>query len=257
MIHLTKPTLMKLLENKVALITGASRGIGNAIAKVFAEAGANIAFTYLSSDERAKQLEDELAALGIKAKGYKSNAASFDEAQDLCKQVKEDFDAIHVLVNNAGITRDNLLMRLSEDDWDSVINTNLKSIYNLTKPVSMVMLRQKEGSIINLTSIVGMIGQAGQSNYSASKAGIIGFTKSIADELGSRNIRSNAIAPGFIKTEMTEELSEDLKKNYLSGIPLKRFAEPEEVAKSALFLASDLSSYVNGQTLNVCGGLNR
>lgn len=257
MIHLTKPTLMKLLENKVALITGASRGIGNAIAKVFAEAGANIAFTYLSSDERAKQLEDELAALGVKAKGYKSNAASFDEAQDLCKQVKEDFDAIHVLVNNAGITRDNLLMRLSEDDWDSVINTNLKSIYNLTKPVSMVMLRQKEGSIINLTSIVGMIGQAGQSNYSASKAGIIGFTKSIADELGSRNIRSNAIAPGFIKTEMTEELSEDLKKNYLSGIPLKRFAEPEEVAKSALFLASDLSSYVNGQTLSVCGGLNR
>lgn len=248
---------MKLLENKVALITGASRGIGNSIAKAFAAAGANIAFTYLSSDEKAKQLEEELAALGVKAKGYKSNAANYDEAQELCKQVKEDFDAIHILVNNAGITRDNLLMRLSEDDWDSVINTNLKSIYNLTKPVSMVMLRQKEGSIINLTSIVGMIGQAGQSNYSASKAGIIGFTKSIADELGSRNIRSNAIAPGFIKTEMTEELPEDLKKNYLSGIPLKRFAEPEEVAKVALFLASDLSSYVNGQTLSVCGGLNR
>lgn len=248
---------MKLLENKVALITGASRGIGNAIAKVFAEAGANIAFTYLSSDERAKQLEKELEAMGVKAKGYKSNAASYDEAQELCKQVKEDFDAIHVLVNNAGITRDNLLMRLNEEDWDTVINTNLKSIYNLTKPVSMVMLRQKEGSIINLTSIVGMIGQAGQSNYSASKAGIIGFTKSIADELGSRNIRSNAIAPGFIKTEMTDELPEDLKKNYLSGIPLKRFAEPEEVAKAALFLASDLSSYVNGQTLSVCGGLNR
>lgn len=248
---------MKLLENKVALITGASRGIGNAIAKVFAEAGANIAFTYLSSDEKARQLENELAALGVKAKGYKSNAASYNEAQDLCKQVKEDFDAIHILVNNAGITRDNLLMRLSEEDWDSVVNTNLKSIYNLTKPVSMVMLRQKEGSIINLTSIVGMIGQAGQSNYSASKAGIIGFTKSIADELGSRNIRSNAIAPGFIKTEMTEELSEDLKKSYLAGIPLKRFAEPEEVAKAALFLASDLSSYVNGQTISVCGGLNR
>jgi len=248
---------MKLLENKVALITGASRGIGNAIAKVFAEAGANIAFTYLSSDEKARQLETELAAMGVKAKGYKSNAANYEEAQELCKQVKEDFEAIHILVNNAGITRDNLLMRLSEEDWDSVINTNLKSIYNLTKPVSMVMLRQKEGSIINLTSIVGMIGQAGQSNYSASKAGIIGFTKSIADELGSRNIRSNAIAPGFIKTEMTEELSEDLKKSYLAGIPLKRFAEPEEVAKAALFLASDLSSYVNGQTLSVCGGLNR
>ena len=248
---------MKLLENKVALITGASRGIGNAIAKVFAEAGANIAFTYLSSDEKARQLETELAAMGVKAKGYKSNAANYEEAQELCKQVKEDFEAIHILVNNAGITRDNLLMRLSEEDWDSVINTNLKSIYNLTKPVSMVMLRQKEGSIINLTSIVGMIGQAGQSNYSASKAGIIGFTKSIADELGSRNIRSNAIAPGFIKTEMTEELAEDLKKSYLAGIPLKRFAEPEEVAKAALFLASDLSSYVNGQTLSVCGGLNR
>lgn len=248
---------MKLLKNKVALITGASRGIGNAIAKVFAEAGADIAFTYLSSEERAKKLEDELSSLGIKAKGYKSNAASFDEAQELCKQVKEDFGAIHVLVNNAGITRDNLLMRLGEADWDSVVNTNLKSIFNLTKPVSMVMLRQKEGSIINLTSIVGMIGQAGQSNYSASKAGIIGFTKSIADELGSRNIRSNAIAPGFIKTEMTEELAEDLKKTYLAGIPLKRFAEPEEVAKAALFLASDLSSYVNGQTLSVCGGLNR
>lgn len=248
---------MKLLENKVALITGASRGIGKAIAKVFAEAGANIAFTYLSSDEKARQLENELAALGIKAKGYKSNAASYDQAQDLCKQVKEDFEAIHILVNNAGITRDNLLMRMNEEDWDMVVNTNLKSLYNLTKPVSMVMLKQKEGSIINLTSIVGMIGQAGQSNYSASKAGIIGFTKSIADELGSRNIRSNAIAPGFIKTEMTDELSEDLKKNYLSGIPLKRFAEPEEVAKAALFLASDLSSYVNGQTLSVCGGLNR
>lgn len=248
---------MKLLENKVALITGASRGIGNAIAKVFAEAGANIAFTYLSSDEKARELEKELSAMGVKAKGYKSNAANYDEAQELCKQVKEDFDAIHILVNNAGITKDNLLMRLSEEDWDCVVNTNLKSIFNLTKPVSMVMLRQKEGSIINLTSIVGMIGQAGQSNYSASKAGIIGFTKSIADELGSRNIRSNAIAPGFIKTEMTDELPEDLKKTYLAGIPLKRFAEPEEVAKVALFLASDLSSYVNGQTLSVCGGLNR
>lgn len=248
---------MKLLENKVALVTGASRGIGNAIAKTFAQAGANVAFTYLSSEEKAKQLEQELQAMGVQAKGYKSNAASFDEAQELSKNVKEDFGAIHVLVNNAGITRDNLLLRLGEEDWDKVIDTNLKSIYNLTKPVSYIMLRQKEGSIINLTSIVGMIGQAGQSNYSASKAGIIGFTKSIADELGSRNIRSNAIAPGFIQTEMTDELPEDLKKNYLAGIPLKRFAQPEEVAKAALFLASDLSSYVNGQTLSVCGGLNR
>lgn len=248
---------MKLLENKVALVTGASRGIGNAIAKTFAQAGANVAFTYLSSEEKAKQLEQELQAMGVQAKGYKSNAASFDEAQELSKNVKEDFGAIHVLVNNAGITRDNLLLRLGEEDWDKVIDTNLKSIYNLTKPISYIMLRQKEGSIINLTSIVGMIGQAGQSNYSASKAGIIGFTKSIADELGSRNIRSNAIAPGFIQTEMTDELPEDLKKNYLAGIPLKRFAQPEEVAKAALFLASDLSSYVNGQTLSVCGGLNR
>lgn len=248
---------MKLLENKVALVTGASRGIGNAIAKTFAQAGANVAFTYLSSEEKAKQLEQELQAMGVQAKGYKSNAASFDEAQELSKNVKEDFGAIHVLVNNAGITRDNLLLRLGEEDWDKVIDTNLKSIYNLTKPISYIMLRQKEGSIINLTSIVGMIGQAGQSNYSASKAGIIGFTKSIADELGSRNIRSNAIAPGFIQTEMTNELPEDLKKNYLAGIPLKRFAQPEEVAKAALFLASDLSSYVNGQTLSVCGGLNR
>lgn len=248
---------MKLLENKVALITGASRGIGNAIAHVFAEAGASVAFTYLSSDERAIQLENELKAKGVNAKGYKSNAASFEEAQMLCKQVVEDFGAIHVLVNNAGVTRDNLLLRMNESDWDDVIQTNLKSLFNLTKPVSYVMLKQKQGSIINLSSIVGMIGQAGQSNYSASKAGIIGFTKAIADELGSRNIRSNAIAPGFIKTEMTDELSEELKNNYLSGIPMKRFAEPEEVAKVALFLASDLSSYVNGQTLSVCGGLNR
>lgn len=248
---------MKLLENKVALITGASRGIGNAIARVFAEAGANIAFTYLSSEERAKKLEEELAAMGIKAKGYKSNAASFEEAQELCKNVQAYFGEINVLVNNAGVTRDNLLLRMNEQEWDDVIDVNLKSIYNLTKPVSYVMMKQRKGSIINLTSIVGMIGQAGQSNYSASKAGIIGFTKSIADEMGSRNIRSNAIAPGFIQTEMTDELPEDLKKKYLAGIPLKRFANPEEVAQVALFLASDMSSYVNGQTLSVCGGLNR
>tara|TARA_B110000495_G_C22990750_1_gene583367 strand:+ start:914 stop:1660 length:747 start_codon:yes stop_codon:yes gene_type:complete len=248
---------MKLLENKVALITGASRGIGNSIARVFAEAGANIAFTYLSSEERAKKLEEELSAMGIKAKGYKSNAASFEEAQELSKNVQEDFGSIDVLVNNAGVTRDNLLLRMSEQEWDDVIDINLKSIYNLTKPVSYVMMKQRKGSIINITSIVGMIGQAGQSNYSASKAGIIGFTKAIADEMGSRNIRSNTIAPGFIQTEMTDELPEDLKKKYLAGIPLKRFANPEEVANVALFLASDMSSYVNGQTLSVCGGLNR
>lgn len=248
---------MKLLENKTALITGASRGIGNAIARVFAAQGANIAFTYLSSDEKAKALVKELEALGIKAKAYKSNAASYDEAQALSKQVHEDFGTIDVLVNNAGITRDNLLLRLSEEDWDSVIETNLKSIYNLTKPVSYIMLKQRKGSIINLTSIVGMKGQGGQGNYAASKAGIIGFTKSIADELGSRNIRSNAIAPGFIETDMTDELPEDVKKTYLAGIPQKRLGKAEEVANTALFLASDLSSYINGQVLSVCGGLNR
>lgn len=248
---------MKLLDKKTALITGASRGIGNAIAKVFASQGANIAFTYLSSDEKAKALETELKAMGVEAKGYKSNAASYDQAQDLCKQVHEDFGSIDILVNNAGITRDNLLLRLSEQDWDDVIETNLKSIFNLTKPVSYIMLKQRKGSIINLTSIVGMKGQGGQGNYAASKAGIIGFTKSIADELGSRNIRSNAIAPGFIETEMTEELPEDVKKTYLAGIPQKRMGAAEEVANTALFLASDLSSYVNGQVISVCGGLNR
>ena len=248
---------MKLLENKTALITGASRGIGNAIAKVFAEQGANIAFTYLSSEEKAKALENELKELGITAKGYKSNAASYDEAQELSKNVHADFGSIDILVNNAGITRDNLLLRLSEEDWDAVIETNLKSIYNLTKPVSYIMLKQRKGSIINLTSIVGMKGQGGQGNYAASKAGIIGFTKSIAHELGSRNIRSNAIAPGFIETDMTDELPEDVKKSYLAGIPQKRLGKPEEIANSALFLASDLSSYVNGQVLSVCGGLNR
>jgi 3-oxoacyl-[acyl-carrier protein] reductase len=248
---------MKLLDQKTALITGASRGIGNAIAKVFAAQGANIAFTYLSSDEKAKALETELKAMGVEAKGYKSNAASYDQAQDLSKQVHEDFGSIDILVNNAGITRDNLLLRLSEQDWDDVIETNLKSIYNLTKPVSYIMLKQRKGSIINLTSIVGMKGQAGQGNYAASKAGIIGFTKSIADELGSRNIRSNAIAPGFIETEMTEELPEDVKKTYLASIPQKRMGAADEVANTALFLASDLSSYVNGQVISVCGGLNR
>jgi 3-oxoacyl-[acyl-carrier protein] reductase len=248
---------MKLLENKTALITGASRGIGNAIAKVFAQQGCNIAFTYRSSVEKANALESELKDMGVKAKGYKSDAASFDDAQALCENVLEDFSGIDVLVNNAGVTRDNLLLRLGEKDWDEVMDNNLKSIFNITKPVSYLMLKQRKGSIINLTSIVGMKGQAGQSNYAASKAGIIGFTKSIADELGSRAIRSNAIAPGFIETDMTEELPEDVKKSYLSGIPQKRMGTAEEVANTALFLASDLSSYVNGQVLSVCGGLNR
>lgn len=248
---------MNLLENKTALITGASRGIGHAIAVKFAENGANIAFTYFSSEEKALALQKELEAFGVKAKGYKSNAASYDEAQDLCQQVLEDFGKIDILVNNAGITKDNLLMRLSEDDWNSVLETNLKSVFNLTKPVSYSMLKQKSGSIINLTSIVGMKGQAGQSNYAASKAGIIGFTKSVADELGSRNIRTNAIAPGFIQTDMTDALPEETVKQYLANVPLKRMGKAEDVANTALFLASDLASYVNGQVLSVCGGLNR
>ena len=248
---------MNLLKEKTALITGASRGIGRAIAFKFAENGANIAFTFHSSEEKAKALEKELQAFGIKAKGYKSNAASYNEAQSLSEAVIENFGNIDILVNNAGITKDNLLLRLSEEDWDSVIETNLKSLYNLSKPVAYAMLKQKKGSIINLTSIVGMKGQGGQSNYAASKAGIIGFTKSLADELGSRNIRTNAIAPGFIQTDMTDALPEATQKQYLAGIPLKRWGQAEEVANTALFLASDLSSYVNGQVLSVCGGLNR
>jgi 3-oxoacyl-[acyl-carrier protein] reductase len=248
---------MKLLENKTALITGASRGIGKAIAQVFAENGCNVAFTFHSSAEKAKALESELSELGVKVKSYQSDASSYLAAQDLCEAVKTDFGGIDILVNNAGITRDNLLLRLTEEDWDKVMDNNLKSIFNLTKPVSYVMLKQRKGSIINLTSIVGMKGQGGQSNYAASKAGIIGFTKSLADELGSRDIRSNAIAPGFIETDMTDELPEEVKKNYLTGIPQKRLGRPEEVAKAALFLASDLASYVNGQVISVCGGLNR
>lgn len=248
---------MNLLAEKTTLITGASRGIGYAIALKYAQNGANIAFTYFSSEEKAFALVKELEAFGVKAKGYKSDASSFEQAQELCKHVVEDFGRIDVLVNNAGITKDNLLLRLPEEDWDVVLQTNLKSLFNLTKPVSYVMLKQKSGSIINLTSIVGMKGQAGQSNYAASKAGIIGFTKSIADELGSRNIRTNAIAPGFIQTDMTDALPEETQKQYLSGIPLKRLGKAEEVADVALFLASNLSSYVNGQVLSVCGGLNR
>lgn len=248
---------MNLLQDKVALITGASRGIGKAIAETFGEQGATIAFTYRSSIEKANALEQELNDKGIKAKGFQSDAGSFAQSEELISTVVEEFGCIDVLVNNAGITRDTLILRMNEQQWDEVIETNLKSVFNLTKHVARTMMKQRSGSIINLTSIVGMIGQAGQANYAASKAGIIGFTKSIADELGSRGIRCNAIAPGFIETEMTAELSEETQSTYLKSIPMNRFGMPEEVGKAALFLASDLSSYVSGQTLSVCGALNR
>lgn len=248
---------MKLLENKVALITGASRGIGKAIAEVYAEQGASIAFTYRSSVEKANAFEQELGKKGVKVKGFQSDAGSFEQSEQLIQQVLEEFGQIDVLVNNAGITRDTLILRMNEQQWDQVIETNLKSVFNLTKHVARTMMKQRAGSIINLTSIVGMKGQAGQANYAASKAGIIGFTKSIADELGSRGIRCNAIAPGFIETEMTDELPDETRTNYLSQIPMKRFGAPEEIGKTALFLGSDLSSYVSGQVLSVCGALNR
>ena len=247
---------MKLLDNKTALITGASRGIGEAIAIKFAEAGANIAFTFLSSEEKAKALEEKLHAFGVKAKGYKSNAGNYAEAEKLIADVLTDFSSIDVVVNNAGITKDNLMLRMSEADWDAVMDINLKSVFNITKHAMKPMLKARKGSIINISSIVGMIGQAGQANYSASKAGIIGFTKSIAKELGSRNIRCNAIAPGFIETDMTNELNDELKQTYFKSIPLGRFGKSEEVADVALFLASDMSSYVTGQTISVCGALN-
>lgn len=247
---------MKLLENKTALITGASRGIGEAIAIRFAEAGANIAFTYLSSEEKAKVLEEKLIASGVKAQGYKSNAGNYAEAEKLINDIMTDFGALDVVVNNAGITRDNLMLRMSEQDWDDVMNINLKSVFNVTKFAIKPMMKARKGSIINLSSIVGLAGQGGQSNYSASKAGIIGFTKSIAKELGSRNIRSNAIAPGFIETDMTGELSDELKQTYFKQIPLGRFGKPSEIADVALFLASDMSSYVTGQVLSVCGALH-
>ncbi len=248
---------MKLLAGKTALITGASRGIGEGIARKFAEQGANVAFTYARSAEKAEALAAELSALGVTVKAYQSDAADFAQAEKLTEQVVQDFGRIDVLVNNAGITKDNLLLRLTESDWDAVVDTNLKSVFNLTKQVSRVMLKQRSGSIINLSSIVGMKGQAGQSNYAASKAGIIGFSKSVADELGTRSIRCNVIAPGFIQTDMTDALGETLKAEYLKSIPMKRLGTAEEVANAALFLASDLSSYVSGQVLSVCGGMNR
>lgn len=247
---------MKLLENKTALVTGASRGIGEAVAIKFAEHGANIAFTYLSSDERARALEEKLTAMGVKAKGYKSDAADYAAAEQLAKDVQEDFGTIDVCVNNAGISRDNLLLRLTEQQWDEVINANLKSIYNLTKQVIRPMMKARSGSIINMSSVVGVSGNGGQSSYAASKAGVIGFTKSIALELGSRNIRCNAIAPGFIETDMTGYLKDGDTEEWFKKIPLARFGKSEEVANVALFLASDMSSYVTGQVLGVCGGMD-
>jgi 3-oxoacyl-[acyl-carrier protein] reductase len=246
---------MGLLDNKVVLITGASRGIGKAIAETCVLQGATVAFTYLSSEEKARALEAELTANGGVAKGFRSDASKFDDAQQLVDDVVAAFGTVDVLVNNAGITRDTLLMRMTEEQWDEVINTNLKSAFNLTKAVQKPMLKARSGSIINMSSVVGVKGNAGQSNYAASKAGLIGFTKSIAAELGSRNIRCNAIAPGFIETEMTEVLDQDVVASWRNSIPLKRGGQPVDVANATVFLASDLSAYITGQTLHVCGGM--
>jgi 3-oxoacyl-[acyl-carrier protein] reductase len=246
---------MKLLENKIALITGASRGIGRQIALTFAQHGASVAFTYMSSEEKAKELEQELIKNGVKAKGYKSDAGDFSAAETLVTQVVNDFSTVDILVNNAGITRDTLLMRMTEQQWDEVIQANLKSVFNLVKAVQKPMLKARKGSIINMSSVVGVKGNAGQANYSASKAGIIGFTKSVALELGSRNIRSNAIAPGFIETEMTGKLDEKMVQQWKDSIPLKRAGSTEDVANLTLFLASDMSAYITGQCISVCGGM--
>lgn len=248
---------MKLLENKVAIVTGASRGIGEAIAIKFAEEGANVAFTYLSSDEKAKALEQKLQSLGVKAKAYKSNAGIFGDCETLVNDVLKEFGAIDICVNNAGISKDNLLLRMSEDQWDDVIDINLKSVYNMTKHVIRPMMKAKSGSIINMSSIIGIKGNAGQSSYAASKAGIIGFTKSIAQELGSRNIRCNAVAPGFVETDMTHYLKEgDGAKGYIEKIPLGRFGKAEDIANVCLFLASGMGEYITGQVISACGGLN-
>lgn len=243
------------LTGKTALVTGASRGIGKGIAEALAKAGANIAFTFVSSVEKARAFEEELNALGIKAKGYQSNAAEFAEAEKLVDEIVKEFGNLDVLVNNAGITRDTLMMRMSEQQWDDVLDTNLKSAFAMTKAAMKPMMKAKAGSIINITSIVGITGNAGQANYAASKAGMIGLTKSVAKELGSRNIRCNAIAPGFIETEMTESLSDEVRAEWVKGIPLKRGGKPQDVANCVLFLASDASAYISGQTINVCGGM--
>lgn len=246
---------MNLLEGKTALVTGASKGIGRKIAEVFAQHGANVAFTYLSSVEKGEALEQELQAYGTKVKGYRSDASQFAEAEKLVEDIVAEFGTIDVVVNNAGITKDGLLMRMTEENWDDVININLKSIFNVTKAASKIMMKNRKGSFINMSSVVGVQGNAGQSNYAASKAGIIGFSKSIARELGSRNIRTNVIAPGFIRTEMTEVLDPKVVAGWEANIPLKRAGEPEEIANVCLFLASDLATYVNGQVIPVDGGM--
>ncbi len=247
---------MKILENKTALITGAARGIGRSIVLAFAAEGADVAFTDLKVDEAAEALLEELKTFGVKAKAYASDASSLESSEELVKQVLADFGKVDILVNNAGITRDNLLLRLSEMDWDLVIKVNLKSIFNMTKAIQRSMLKQRSGSIVNMSSVVGLAGNAGQSNYSASKAGLIGFTKSIAQELGSRGIRCNAIAPGFIETAMTGKLSQEVKEEWANTIPLRRSGKPEDVANIAIFLGSELSSYVTGQVISVDGGMH-
>jgi 3-oxoacyl-[acyl-carrier protein] reductase len=248
---------MKLLEGKTAIVTGAARGIGKAIAIRFAQEGANVAFTDLVIDDNAKATEAEIAALGVKVKGYASNAANFDDTHAVVENIVKDFGRVDILVNNAGITRDGLMMRMSEQQWDMVINVNLKSAFNFIHAITPVMMKQKSGSIINMSSVVGVSGNAGQTNYSASKAGMIGLAKSISAELGSRGIRANAIAPGFIITEMTHQLPEEVRKEWAEKIPLRRGGTPEDVANVCVFLGSDLSSYVSGQVINCCGGMNR
>ncbi|MEE3035183.1 MAG: 3-oxoacyl-[acyl-carrier-protein] reductase [Bacteroidota bacterium] len=247
--------MSKLLNNKTAVITGASRGIGAGIATAFARNGCNIAFTYRSSSEEAKKLKGKLDGLGVKSKAYKSDASNYDDSNKLIEEVIKDFKSIDILVNNAGITKDNLLMRMSEDDFDNVVNTNLKSVFNMSSSIQRLFLKQRKGSIINISSIVGLKGNPGQSNYAASKAGIIGFTKSLALELGSRNIRVNVVAPGFIETEMTDNLSENIIENWKNNIPLKRIGKPEDVANACIFLASDMSDYITGQVIQVDGGM--
>lgn len=247
---------MDLLKGKTAVITGAARGIGRHIAIAYAKEGANIAFTDIRLDDNMISLQDELEKLGVKAKGYPSDASNYAETEDTITQIATDFGTIDILVNNAGITRDTLLMRMDEETWDLVIKVNLKSVFNCTKAVQKYMFKQRSGSIINMSSVVGVSGNAGQSNYSASKAGIIGFTKSVAKELGSRGIRSNAVAPGFIFTEMTAKLSDNVREEWIKNIPLRRGGTPEDVANVCIFLGSELSSYVSGQVINVCGGMN-